>query len=521
MPAASDLLAGPARGEQLRHGAVMGASWTLDEAQAATLELLSSGAYLPLRGFCLPLAAAAEHSAMLAEGTPWPGPPVLEVDTGVTGPLRAGTALCLRDREGVLLAVLTVAATHPAGGHRVAVAGEVEALELSRHDDHSDLRLTPRQLQARPEIAAAPRVAVLWARQPVARALREAARRAADLKDAHVVHVVTTPPGHDTDTAAHARVRAARAAARPEETLLLLPLPDTTADDVALRAVLAANYGVSDLLVDATELVALPAIERERVQGVAAAVGLSVTALTPLHWDDDAATFVEPPAGRSATLSPTEVERLLLAGEPLPFWYAESQVAAQLARTVRPRTQAGFTVLFTGLSGSGKSTVAKAFVAKLLEEEARSVSLLDGDVVRTHLSKGLGFSRDDRDTNVRRIGFVAAEITKAGGIAVCAPIAPYDATRRAVREMVERHGGFVLVHVSTPMEVCEQRDRKGLYAQARAGRIPEFTGVSDPYETPADADVVVDTSRTDVADAVSLVLDRLTELGFIERGRTE
>jgi sulfate adenylyltransferase len=215
------------------------------------------------------------------------------------------------------------------------------------------------------------------------------------------------------------------------------------------------------------------------------------------------------------------VERLLLAGEPLPFWYAESQVAAQLARTVRPRTQAGFTVLFTGLSGSGKSTVAKAFVAKLLEEEARSVSLLDGDVVRTHLSKGLGFSRDDRDTNVRRIGFVAAEITKAGGIAVCAPIAPYDATRRAVREMVERHGGFVLVHVSTPMEVCEQRDRKGLYAQARAGRIPEFTGVSDPYETPADADVVVDTSRTDVADAVSLVLDRLTELGFIERGRTE
>lgn len=524
MHADGDLLVEPPRAAELRRSEAT-ATWTLDDAQAATLELLSSGAYRPLRGFCPPAAeSVAGHSTpTLPDGARWPEAPVLEVDTGATGPLRPGTLLALRDREGVLLAVLTVAATYPAGhpssDNHVAAVGTVEALELPRHDDHTDLRLTPGLLRARPEIAAAARVAALWAPQPAARALREAARRAADAGDAHLIHVVTMTPGHDTDAAAHAPVRAARAAARPGETLLLLPLPppDGTAAGLELRAALAANYGVSDLLVDAGELDTLPAVDKVRVRDAAAAVGVTITALTPLHWDDDAATFVQPPAGRPATLPPDEVERLLLAGAPLPSWYAEPQVAAELARAARPRSQAGFTVLFTGLSGSGKSTVARAFVARLLEEERRSVSLLDGDVVRTHLSKGLGFSRADRDLNVRRIGFVAAEITKAGGIAVCAPIAPYDATRRAVRGMVEQHGGFVLVHVSTPLEVCEQRDRKGLYAQARAGRIPEFTGVSDPYETPADADVVVDTSRTNVADAVSLVLDQLAALGLTDR----
>ena len=520
VPADSDLLADPARRAELWRLAPAAAAWTLDDTQAATLELLSNGAYLPLDGFRSPAESAAARIAFtLPDGTPCPEPPVLEVDTADTEPLSAGAPLALRDREGVLLAIVTVGATYPTSGTHVAVVGRVEALELPRHDDHSDLRLTPRQLSSRPEIAGAPRVAALWSAQPAARAVREAARRAADALGAPLVHVVTMAPGRDTDASSHTLVRAARAAVRPGETLLLLPLPppDAHGAAMALRVVLAANYGVTDLIVDTAEFAALPALDGERVRKLAAAVGITFTAITPLHWDDDAANFVEPPAGRPATLSPDEVERLLLAGTPLPSWYAEPRVGAELAQAARPRSQGGFTVLFTGLSGSGKSTVARAFVARLLEQERRSVSLLDGDVVRTHLSKGLGFSRADRDLNVRRIGFVAAEITKAGGIAVCAPIAPYDATRRAVREMVEQHGGFVLVHVSTPLEVCEQRDRKGLYAQARAGRIPEFTGVSDPYETPADADVVVDTSRTDVADAVSLVLDRLAALGLTDR----
>jgi len=180
----------------------------------------------------------------------------------------------------------------------------------------------------------------------------------------------------------------------------------------------------------------------------------------------------------------------------------------------RPAPSGGATVLLTGLSGSGKSTIAGRLLVRLLAA-GRTASLLDGDVVRTHLSKGLGFSKEDRDVNVRRIGFVAAEITKHGGIAIAAPIAPYDATRRAVRAMVERYGAFVLVHVATPLEVCEQRDRKGLYAKARAGEIPEFTGVSDPYEEPADADIVIDTATTSADDAAGIVLDHLRGIGVV------
>jgi sulfate adenylyltransferase len=165
-------------------------------------------------------------------------------------------------------------------------------------------------------------------------------------------------------------------------------------------------------------------------------------------------------------------------------------------------------VFFTGLSGSGKSTVA-ALLAVRLAEAGRAVTLLDGDVVRTHLSAGLGFSKADRETNIRRIGFVAAEVTKHGGVAICAPIAPYAATRAAARQLVERYGRFVLIHVATPLEVCEARDRKGLYAKARAGLLTEFTGISDPYEIPLDADLSLDTSELDVETAVRLVLDAL------------
>ncbi|MDX6222853.1 MAG: sulfate adenylyltransferase [Frankiales bacterium] len=168
----------------------------------------------------------------------------------------------------------------------------------------------------------------------------------------------------------------------------------------------------------------------------------------------------------------------------------------------------GVTVFFTGLSGSGKSTVA-ALLAVRLAEAGRTVTLLDGDVVRTHLSAGLGFSKADRETNIRRIGFVAAEVTKHGGVAICAPIAPYAATRAAARAMVERYGRFVLVHVSTPLEVCEARDRKGLYAKARAGLLTEFTGISDPYEVPLDAEVTLDTTEMDVDEAVRLVLGHM------------
>ncbi|WP_175087815.1 adenylyl-sulfate kinase [Candidatus Frankia nodulisporulans] len=211
-----------------------------------------------------------------------------------------------------------------------------------------------------------------------------------------------------------------------------------------------------------------------------------------------------------------ELASLLDSGGPIPAELTPPTVAAELTRAVPPRLRRGLTVLFTGLSGSGKSTLAGLLVCRLLEEGGRRVTLLDGDVVRTHLSKGLGFDRADRDTNVRRIGFVAAQVAGAGGTAVCAPIAPYAEVRAEVRAMVRAAGGgFVLVHVATPVEVCEARDRKGLYAKARAGVIPAFTGVSDPYEVPQDADVTVDTARLSPEESVDRVLDHLRLAGWL------
>jgi sulfate adenylyltransferase len=215
------------------------------------------------------------------------------------------------------------------------------------------------------------------------------------------------------------------------------------------------------------------------------------------------------------------LRRRLQFGLELPAWFTFPAVEQELRRTHPPRRQQGFTVLLTGLPGAGKSTIANVLVVKLMELGERSVTLLDGDVVRKHLSSELGFSKAHRDLNIRRIGFVAAEITRAGGIAICAPIAPYDSTRKEVRRMMEPAGGFVLVYVATPQEICEQRDRKGLYAKARAGSVREFTGISDPYEPPTDAEVVIDAATTTPGVAAEAILQHLQHQGYIRGAAPE
>ena len=222
-----------------------------------------------------------------------------------------------------------------------------------------------------------------------------------------------------------------------------------------------------------------------------------------------------PPGTKVRSISGTEQRQLLTEGAELPSWFTPPAVAAELRRSYPSRTERGFTVFFTGLSGAGKSTIADTLSATLRDAVGRHVTLLDGDVVRQHLSSDLGFSRKERDRNVLRIGYVAAEITAHRGIAVCAPIAPYDRARREVRAMVESSGGFVLVHVATPLDVCEARDRKGLYAQVRAGRLAHFTGISDPYEAPTDADVVIDTRTQSVDEATQAIIEHLQQLGYL------
>jgi sulfate adenylyltransferase len=215
------------------------------------------------------------------------------------------------------------------------------------------------------------------------------------------------------------------------------------------------------------------------------------------------------------SISGTELRARLADGREIPEWFTYPEVIEELRRSHPSRSRQGFTVFFTGLSGSGKSTVANVLQTKLLEFGGRSVTLLDGDLVRKNLSSELGFSKEHRDLNILRIGFVAAEITKAGGAAICAPIAPYERVRRVNRELIGSQGGYILVHISTPLEVCEQRDRKGLYVKARAGIIKEFTGISDPYEEPADAEIVIDTTDISPEEAAQQILLYLEKEGYL------
>jgi sulfate adenylyltransferase len=276
--------------------------------------------------------------------------------------------------------------------------------------------------------------------------------------------------GGDYDAAVR-RGRSATAAAaelstKPFVVAVSLPPANSVADEHA-AALVAAAYGASHVLVSAAAASAVPA---------------------------------------SADLQADLVAADPVVNAPTP------QSLAAVLDSGRP----GVTVFFTGLSGSGKSTLARALRDRLAEVEGKTVSLLDGDQVRQLLSSGLTFSRSDRDLNIRRIGYVAAEITRHGGIAICAHIAPYTTTRAEVRARVEATGGdFLLVHVATPLEVCEQRDRKGLYARARAGLVPEFTGVSHPYEEPLDADLAVDTTHATPQHAVEPIVDRLRQLGHL------
>jgi sulfate adenylyltransferase len=214
-------------------------------------------------------------------------------------------------------------------------------------------------------------------------------------------------------------------------------------------------------------------------------------------------------------ISGTELRQRLNEGRDLPAWFTYPEVARELQRSFPPRHKQGVTIFFSGFSGAGKSTIANVLFIKFLETGGRPVTLLDGDLVRKHLSSELGFSKEHRDINIRRIGYVASEITKNRGIAICAPIAPYDFTRKEVRAMIEPLGGFVLVYLSTPVEICERRDRKGLYAKARAGILKDFTGVSDPYEEPKDAEIVINTADVTPEEAAQAIILYMEHEGFI------
>ena len=391
------------------------------------------------------------------------------------------------------------------------------ALRPAEHGPFRDLRRLPAEVRA--ELAGIPVLGYVTSAPLHSRQIGQLRHAASQLKARLLLLPRVAGPAeivHRPD----ALVRTVRAAARslPPGTLVIpVPLPGSQAspaDDLALQARVAAAYGATQLLADR------PA--------AAASDGLRPAPVIPVldsgDWAYDPTAevwrplaLIEPGTERT-DLAAGELDDLLDRGEEIPAWFTPPAVAAELRRARPPRRQRGLVIFFTGLSGSGKSTLARALRDALNERGDRTVSLLDGDLVRALLSAGLTFSRADRDLNIARIGFVATEIARHGGIAICAPIAPYAQARRDVRRAVQDVGDFLLIYVATPAEVCEARDRKGLYAKARAGLIDHFTGVSDPYEEPDDADLVIDTSVLSRQEALAMVMHLLTTGGWLPAG---
>src|SRR5450755_2413980 len=486
-------------------------AWTPGEAQLGELELLTSGAYAPLAGYltAADLAAVAERGT-LADGTPWPVPVTLEVPAGVVTP--GERHLVLQDHEGAPLAVLEITEQLPTFGHGEQagwrLAGPVRSL---------------REPEQGPVRACATRGALH--RRQIGQL-----RHLADQMKARLLLLPLVAGPADVVVRPDALVRAVLAAAQhlPAGSLVVpVPLAPRDGDpsvELRARAVVAAAYGATHLLVDpadAPDVLLSGRSSNGGRNGPLQLPGLPIPVVSAGDWAYDPRpevwrplSLIEPGAERSE-LTHDELTDLLDRGDPLPAWFTPEGVARELRLARPPRGQRGLVIFFTGLSGSGKSTVARDLRDALAERGDRTVSLLDGDRVRQLLSAGLTFSRADRDLNIVRIGYVAAEVARHGGIAICAPIAPYASARAAVREMASAAGDFLLVHVATPLEVCEARDRKGLYAKARAGLIGSFTGISDPYEEPRDADLVLDTSAMSRQDAVEVVVGLLTAGGWL------
>ena len=562
-----NLMAAPERAKEMHAESRDWPSWDLTPRQLCDVELLLNGGFSPLRGFMTrPDYEGVRDKMRLADGTVWPIPITLDVKEEFAKNLKPGSAIALRDPEGVMLAALHVeeiwspdrtaeadavfkstSKGHPGAdhvinrSHPVYLGGHVEGVQLPAHYDFRSLRLTPAELRAEFVRLGWRRVVAFQTRNPMHRAHVELTLRAAKQVEANLLinpSVGMTKPG---DVEYYVRVRCYQELLPkyPRDTakLALLPLAMRMGGprEALWHAIIRKNHGCTHFIVgrdhagpgkdtdgkpfygpyDAQEL--LRQHEKE--------LGVTMVPFQMMLYLEDQDCYVPenevPQGARVLNISGTELRQRLNEGREIPSWFTYPEVARELRRTYPPRQEQGFTVFFTGLSGSGKSTIANVLRTKFLEMGGRPVTLLDGDIVRKNLSSELGFSREHRDINIRRIGYVASEITKNGGIAICAPIAPYDNIRKEVRGMIAPLGGFILVHLATPLDTCEGRDRKGLYAKARAGILPQFTGVSDPYEAPSDADVSIDTSDVTPEEAAQEVFLHLEREGYIGGARSQ
>ncbi len=537
-------------------------SWDLTARQICDLELLMNGGFYPLKGF---LGREDYDSVVetmrLADGSLWPMPITLDVSEDFAAGLEEGQDIALRDQEGVILATMTVTdiwtpdkrreaekvfgaddVAHPAVNYLhntagpVYLGGPVVGIQQPVHYDFRARRDTPNELRAFFRKLGWRRIVAFQTRNPLHRAHQELTFRAAREAQANLlIHPVVgmTKPGdvdHFTRVRCYEAVLDQYPAATTTMSLLNLAMRMAGPREALWHGLIRRNHGCTHFIVgrdhagpgnnSAGEPFYGPYDAQELFRRHEEEIGIEMVPFKHMVYVQERAQYEPADAVEEGAtvlnISGTELRRRLREGLEIPEWFSFPEVVEELRRRYPPRHKQGFTVFFTGFSGSGKSTIANALMVKLMEMGGRPVTLLDGDIVRKNLSSELGFSKEHRDLNIRRIGFVAAEITKNGGIAICAPIAPYAATRRAVREEIEQYGAFVEVHVATSIEECERRDRKGLYKLAREGKIKEFTGISDPYDVPENPELRVETENVEVDHCAHQVLLKLESMGLVK-----
>lgn len=557
-----NLLLSKEQAEQEKIAAKNLLSWDLTHRQICDIELLLNGGFSPLEGF---LSEADYNSVVegsrLADGTLWPMPITLDVSDDFAGKLSVGDSIALRNEEGVIIALLDISdkwtpdkekeansvfattdRTHPAVNYlfnqagNIYLGGRLRGLEKPSHYDFRGLRDSPQELRDKFKKWGWKKIVAFQTRNPMHRAHQELTFRAAKQVEANLLIqpvVGMTKPG-DIDHFSRVRCYEHVLSEYPEQTtmLSLLPLAMRMGGprEAVWHAIIRKNYGCTHFIVgrdhagpgkDANgEDFYGPYDAQELMNEYYDELGIKMVPFQMMVYVEEKAEYeaidcVE--EGQTVlNISGTEFRRRLAEGIDIPEWFSYPAVVAELRKRHPARHKQGVTIFFTGLSGSGKSTIANALLNKMMELGGRSVTLLDGDVVRKHLSSELGFSKEHRNLNIQRIGYVASEITKNGGIAVCAPIAPYQETRRQVREMIKPYGGFIEIHVATSIEICEERDRKGLYAMAREGIIKEFTGISDPYEVPENPELVIDTVDCTPDEAAHRIILKLENMGYIK-----
>ncbi len=556
-----NLIVDPDRAQDLKKLSRNLQSITLNSRQISDLELLMNGAFSPLRGFMTSDDYCSVRDTMrLRDGTLWPIPVCLDISEEQSRQLGVGQSVALRDGEGFMVAILTIEDIWPAdkaleaervygtqdmshpgveylfnntGTHYAG--GAIEGIQFPLHFAFRRYRHTPLEMRSLYRKLGWRRIVGFHTRHPLHRAQFELTLRAMALAKANLLlHPVVrrVRPG-DIDTYTRIRCYTAVSEKYPPNMMLLslLPLSMRMAGprEALFHALIRKNYGCTHFVVGRNH--AGPGLRsdgkpfyddhavKELVQSFGDELGISVIHFDEMVYvpEEDAHFPVNEVPERAAvrSLSDEEFHKKLREGKRIPEWFTFPEVIQVLQKAYPPRHNQGVTIFCTGLSGAGKSTIAQILYSRFLEMGGRPVTLLDGDVVRLNLSNELGFSKEHRDINVRRIGFVASEITKNRGIAICAPIAPYIETRRQIRRLIENYGGFVEVYVATPLEVCESRDRKGLYAKARAGLLKGFTGVDDPYEAPESPEVFIDTADMTPDEAAQEVLLYLERAGYI------